>query len=312
MCLSMNELSKFLEFLKQVVFATFGQLIWLLGLLFVFGFILYLLARFTRKTYVKTSGQTIDIFITGWIGTPIHEMGHAIFCLIFRHNITEVKLYSPNSADGTLGYVNHSFDPKSIYQKVGNFFIGIGPIIVGTLVIYALLYYLVPNTRDVFSAIEAQSKVLVKSVHGEFAGVLSSLWRTTINTLETLFQKNNFSDYKFWVFIYLSMCISSHMELSPSDIKGAWRGLLSLILLFLAVNLIILGLETTGVSSHFGKWWQYVKLDSYASGINKWVGTFGALFIFSSIISGLNFLLTYIGLNTYNLIKRKGMINPFW
>ena len=102
------------------------------------------------------------------------------------------------------------------------------------------------------------------------------------------------------------------MELSPSDIKGAWRGLLSLILLFLAVNLIILGLETTGVSSHFGKWWQYVKLDSYASGINKWVGTFGALFIFSSIISGLNFLLTYIGLNTYNLIKRKGMINPFW
>lgn len=308
----MNELNKFLEFLKQVIYTTFGQLVWLLGLLFVFGFILYLLARFTRSTYVKTTGTTLDIFVTGWIGTPIHELGHAVFCLLFRHRITEIKLYSPNSEDGTLGYVNHSFDPKSIYQKVGNFFIGIGPIIFGTIIIYALLYYLVPNTRDVFSSIEAQSKVLIKSVHGEFTGVLGSLWRTTLNTLETLFRKSNFLDYKFWVFLYFSMCISSHMELSPLDIKGAWRGLLSLVLFFLVINLIILGLEAIGVSAHFGNWWHYLKLENYSTGINKWVGTFGALFIFSTIVSGLNFFITYFGLNTYSLIKGRGLINPFW
>ncbi len=308
----MNELSKFFEYIKLVVLTTFGQLVWLLGLLFIFGFFLYLLARFTRSTYVKTTGQTLDIFVTGWIGTPIHELGHAIFCLIFRHKITEIKLYSPNSDDGTLGYVNHSFDPKNIYQKIGNFFIGIGPIIFGTFVIYGLLYYLVPNTKDVFSFIEVQSKVLIKSLHGEFAGILNSLWDSTLNTLETLFKKSNYSDYKFWIFLYLSMCISSHMELSPSDIKGSWRGLLSLIILFLVINFIIIGLEATGASTHFGAWWQYVKLESYAATINKWVGTFGALFIFSTIVSALNFIVTYVGLNIYNSIKGKGLINPFW
>lgn len=308
----MSRLNILLEFLKQVVFTTFNQLTWLLGLLFVFGFILYLLARFTRTTYVKSAGSTLDIFVTGWIGTPIHELGHALFCVLFRHTISEVKLFSPNSEDGTLGYVNHSFDPQSTYQKIGNFFIGIGPIVFGTLVMYALLYYLVPNTHDVFSSIKAQGNVLVKSVHGEFTGILSSLWSTTLSTIQTLFKKSNFIDYKFWIFLYLSVCISSHMELSPPDIKGAWRGLLSLVLFFLIINLIILGLEATGVSVHFGNWWHYVKMENYATAINKWVGTFGALFIFATIISGINFIVTYFVLTIYSLVKGRGMFSPFW
>ena len=308
----MSSLNNFLLFLKQVVFTTFSQLTWLLGLLFIFGFILFLLARFTRTAYVKSTGVTLDIFVTGWIGTPIHELGHAFFCLLFRHRISEIKLYSPNSEDGTLGYVNHTFDPQSTYQKIGNFFIGIGPIIVGTFVLYGLLYYLAPNTSAVFSSIEAQSKVLVKGLHGDMSGILSSLWGTTRNTLETLFNRSNFLDYKFWIFLYLSMCISSHMELSPPDIKGAWKGLLSLILFFLIINFIILGLEAIGISAHFGSWWHYVKLESYASTVNKWVGIFGALFIFATIVSFLNFIVTCFGLNIYNLVKGRGMFNPFW
>jgi len=308
----MSKVNSFIEFLKEVIFTTFSQLTWLLGLLFIFGFILYFIARFTRNTYVKTTGTTLDILITGWIGTPIHELGHALFCIVFRHKIDEIKLYTPNSEDGTLGYVNHSFNPKSIYQNIGNFFIGIGPIVFGTLVLYTLLYFLVPNTKDVFSSIETQSNVLVKGVHGEFTGILNSLRSTTINTLGTLFNKSNLVNYKFWIFLYLSMCISSHMELSPLDIKGAWRGLISLILFFIVINLIIIGFEAIGVSAHLGNWWHYVKLESYASGINKWVGTFGALFIFATIVSGLNFLITYSLLNLYNLAKGKGAVNPLW
>ena len=34
------------------------------------------------------------------------ELGHLIFCLIFWHKVTGVKLYSPNAEDRTLGYVN--------------------------------------------------------------------------------------------------------------------------------------------------------------------------------------------------------------
>lgn len=308
----MGSLNSLLDFLKLVVVTTFSQLIWLLGLLFVFGLVLYVFARFTRITYVKTVGYKMDVIITGWIGTPVHELGHAIFCVLFGHRIVEMKLYSPNFEDGTLGYVNHSYNPNSTYHKIGNFFIGVGPIIFGAVVLYALLYYLIPNKDIVFSGIEAQSQTLVDGVRGEYAGVWASLLGTTQHTLKHMFSAQNFGDYRFWIFLYLAICVASHMELSPPDIKGATGGLISLVIFFLVINLLILGLEATGLSSHFGSWWHYVKLENYASGINKWVGMFGALFVFASIISGINFVVSYLILSIYNLLRGKGFINPAW
>ncbi len=308
----MSRLNILIDFLKQVFLTTLNQLTWLFGLLFIFGIILYFLARFTRNTYIKTTGKTLDIIVTGWIGTPIHELGHALFCIIFRHKIDDIKLYTPNSEDGTLGYVNHSYNSKSTYQKIGNFFIGIGPIILGTMVLYGLLLFLVPNTKDVLLSIESQSKVLSKGIHGNLTNSLNILWTSTLNTLELLFKKGNLTDYKFWIFLYLSMCISSHMELSPPDIKSAWRGLISIAIFFLVFNIIIIGLETTGVSNHLGGLWKFVKIESYASGINKWVGTFGALSIFASVLSGFIFFTNYFLLNIYSVSKSKGIVNPFW
>ncbi len=308
----MGELNSFLDFLKQVVLTTFNQLIWLLGLLFVFGLILYVFARFTRITYVKSVGYKMDVFFTGWIGTPVHELGHAIFCILFGHRILQMRLYSPNSGDGTLGYVNHAYNPNSTYQRIGNFFIGVGPIIFGAVVLYALLYYLVPSKDDVFGGIHAQSQTLVDGVRGEYSTALGAIWATTRQTLAFLFNMDNFSDYRFWIFLYLAICVASHMELSPPDIKGATGGLISLVIFFLLFNLLVLGLEATGISSHFGSWWEFIKLENYASGINKWVGLFGALFVFASIISGLNFIVSYIFLSLYNLIRGRGFINPVW
>lgn len=306
----MVEINGILDFIRHVVVSTVSQLCWLLGLLFIFGLMLYVFARFTRITYVKSVGQKFDIIFTGWIGTPVHELGHALFCILFRHRIVEIKLYRPNASDGTLGYVNHAYNPRSTYQRIGNFFIGVGPIIFGALMLYAAFYYLVPNMDSIFSNIESQSQVLVDGVRGQYSGILPSLWGTTIVVLTNLFDANNLSDYKFWIFLYLAICISSHMQLSPPDLKGAAGGLISLVLLFFLFNLIVLGIEAAGLSSHFGNWWNYVKIESYAAGINKWVGMFGGLFVFATIISGINFIATYIILTIYNLIRRRGLINP--
>jgi hypothetical protein len=308
----MSDINSLLEFIKLVVITTISQLAWLLGLLFVFGLILYVFARFTRITYVKSVGQKMDIIITGWIGTPVHELGHAIFCVLFRHKILDIKLYSPNSEDGTLGYVNHSYNTGSTYQKIGNFFIGIGPVIFGALFLYAAFYYLVPSMRDLFVGIEAQSQTMVKSVRGDFTGLLPALWSATTATLDGLFSVQNFSDFRFWIFLYLAVCVSSHMQLSPPDIKGATSGLLTIVVFVLILNIIILGLEAMGVSNFLGDWWNYIKIDSYATGINKWLGTLGALFVFATVISGLNFIVSYVILSIYNLLSGKGLINPAW
>ncbi|MDR4988469.1 MAG: hypothetical protein RG741_06505 [Bacteroidales bacterium] len=306
----MVNLNNFLDFLKLLVVTTFSQLIWLLGLFFIFGLILYLFARFTRVTFVKSAGRKLDIFITGWIGTPVHELGHAIFCVLFGHKIKELKLYSPNAADGTLGFVHHAYNPKSTYQKIGNFFIGAGPIIFGSLVIYAISYYLVPDMRAVFSGIESQGEVYLLMLQGQFSGVLEAFWQTTQLTLGTLLNRENFSDYRFWIFLYLAVSISSHMQLSPPDISGAKSGLISLVVLFFILNLLILGMEATGLSVYFGDWWQFIKLEHYAVYINNFLGVMASLFVFASIISGLNFVASYIILTLYNLIRGKGLINP--
>ena len=305
----MNDINSILEIVKKAAITTAGQLVWLLGLVFVFGFILYLLARMTRTTYSKSVGSKLDIIVTGWIGTPVHELGHAAFCILFGHRITAMKLYDPDPADGTIGYVCHSYS-DSPYHKIGNFFIGIGPILFGSVVLYALLYYLIPNNNEVFSSVNVQGKALASGIHGDIAGTLNALWITAQHTLSLLFRSENIFSWKFWVFLYLSMCVASHMELSPPDIKGACSGLVALVGFFLGLNIAIIVFTANGWYHYFGSFWQYLRPESYSGVINKWEGTFGALFLYATIVSALNFAVTYVVLTIYNLRKGRGAINP--
>ncbi len=306
----MAEINSFLDFLKLLFVTTTSQLIWLLGLFFLFGLILYFFARSTRITFMNSVGAKMDVVVTGWIGTPVHELGHAIFCILFGHKIVEMKLYSPNNEDGTLGYVNHAYNRKSTYQNIGNFFIGAGPIIFGSLVIYALSYYLVPGMRAAFSNIESESQMYVQLLQGQYSGLFAAIRETTMHTLSSLFALENLSDYRFWIFLYLAVSISSHMQLSPPDIKGAKGGLISIVVFVFFLNLFILGFEATGFSAHFGDWWNYIKLESYANSINRFLGIMASLFVFATIISGLNFSLSYALLTVYNILRGKGLINP--
>ena len=309
----MENINQILNFIKDVVLTTFGHLLWLLGLIVVFGLILYLLALFTRRSFVKSAGPKLDIIFTGWIGTPVHELGHAIFCILFRHRIVEMKLYDPDPKDGSLGYVNHSYNPNSRYQRIGNLFIGIGPILFGAFVLYALLYYLLPEFTGVFKAIESKGSVVATGLQsGSWLGVYEAVRETVIVFINSVFDVDNLSNWKFWVFFYLSLCIASHMELSPPDIKGAKSGLISLVLFLLFFNFIILGVEAMGWHAHLGGFWSYLKLETYAAYINRFLGVLGGLFVLATIISAINFILTFIVLTIYSLIKGRGLFNPFW
>jgi hypothetical protein len=56
-----------------------------------------------------------------------------------------------------LGYVFHSYNRKSIYQTVGNFFIGIAPIISGTAALFLGLYFLLPHSFKAFEGVRQAS-----------------------------------------------------------------------------------------------------------------------------------------------------------
>ncbi len=327
----MSGLNSILDVFGLVAKTTLNQIIGVLGFFLVFGLILYYLAKFTRLTFAKTTGPTIDVVATGWLGTPVHELGHALFCIIFGHKIVEMKLYNPDPADGSLGYVNHQYNPRSTWAKVGNFFIGVGPIIFGSIVLYAALYYLLPQAVSIFASIQEQVTVLSQGAGAGWEALYVSARASTELTLSTIFNAQNFGNWKFWVFLYISICVASHMQLSPPDIKGALSGFITLVIALFVINFImfliggdisaLLGQGKNLVSNVSGKIQGAVNssvLDKgfsvvdYVLGVNAYIGFFAALFVYASIISAFNFVLSYAVLSVYSLLRYRRIVNPFF
>lgn len=313
----MSNVNAVLDFIAKVVMMTVSQLAWLLGLIFVFGLLMFLCARFTRNTYIKACGgdlgTKLDIIVTGWIGTPVHEIGHAVFCYLFGHRVHEVVLYSPNSEDGTLGYVSHSHNENSRFQQIGNFFIGIGPILFGSVALYALMYYLMPGMLSMFATIEEQGVTLAQDItSGNWTKLFTAFLSSLSGIWGAIFDASNIFNWKFWVFLYFSFCIASHMELSPPDIKGALSGLITFVLSVLLLNLLVSGIEVFGFEKFAGDYWKYVKIETYAPHINAFLGALGALLSYALVISALNFILTFCVLSIYSFRTGNGFFNPFW
>ena len=209
------------------------QLLLTVGVIVLFGSIIALCRRLFCRI-IGPSGPKI-LLITGFIGTPIHELSHAIMCLLFGHKITEMKLYQPNSEDGVLGYVNSSYNPRNLYHQIGNFFIGVAPIICGSGVLLLLMYFLVPELFEVVLAnftFDISVDTLDFSFVGEFFGALLS---TTLAMLSF----SNMGNVLWWVFIILAFMIATHMEISPADIKTGAIGFAYSAVLLLVADFII-------------------------------------------------------------------------
>ncbi len=181
-------------------------------------------------------------YITGFIGTPIHELPHALMCLIFGHKIVEIKLFQVGAEDGTLGYVNHSYNKKNIYQRIGNFFIGITPITVISAFLFLLAWLLMP------AMVSQMTGYIQKiAVSERIAPALMNF----MHAITAFF--SHATSWQWWVFIALGMFLALHMTLSDADIKGALSGLVFVQLLFFITDLT-LGLIDIGILNNFTSW----------------------------------------------------------
>ena len=203
------------------------QLVFTIGVIVVFGLII----AFARRSIARLgrAGYNAIIF-TGVVGTPVHELGHAIACFIFGHRVEEICLYQPSGEDGALGYVTHSFNRKSIYQQIGNFFIGIAPILFGCAVLIGLMALMLPDT---FSSLMVEFNA-VKGLDGGLVNAVKDFFLCMVNAL--ILNESNFSNVWWYVYIVLALMISSHMELSGADIVGSLKGLLYLVVLVAIVD----------------------------------------------------------------------------
>jgi hypothetical protein len=198
--------------------------------------ILFIVAEYIAVTYVfglvyKLVGQKLSAYIQrnfGWtgycvlgsVGVTFHELSHLITAVIFRHKINEVKLFRPfqGKVDGTLGYVNHSWNSRSTYRKIGNFFIGTAPMFFGAGLLFILLRVAYPTSFLSVTEISEISDALLFAFNNMFI------------------YENLFAIWTPILFLY-AILVCPYMHMSWADVKGATSGAVTLIIVALLVSL---------------------------------------------------------------------------
>lgn len=230
----------------DVLWSILDQLVFFVANIFLLGFVISLLCRlFYRIIGGGVSGRVV-CYATGIIGTPIHELSHALMCIIFGHKIVDINVYNIDIDSGVLGFVSHEYNPRNPYHVLGNYFIGIAPILMNTAVIYLLFYLLLPDTF-------ALANASITSLAAEGHGVISSeLYLGAAEAFsDILYALVSFSEdsWRFWVFVVLILSIALHMNLSGSDITSALGSLPLLLGLVLALNFALAFIAPTAYSS---------------------------------------------------------------
>jgi len=282
-----------LLFIRDLIVATFGQMASLFAGVFVFGLLINFLSQFTYKSLEKAFGNR-GVYLVAWLGTPLHELGHALFCVIFLHKIVEIKFFSPDPVNGTLGYVYHKWNKKNPWHILGNFFIGIGPVILGSAVLFGVFYLLIPGSSRVWDSILVQANGMDRSSIGSYFEV----WRTSsLALVRLIFTAANLADWRFWVFLYLAVCISSNIRLSWSDFKHTLSGLGCIVLPFLLINLIAL---IAGVGS-----------DAIFPFTAASLGAVYGVLILALVMALMGFVLIYIISAIYYRMRYRVILKPF-
>lgn len=202
---------------QNIFLKTLLDLSWFIGIIVLFGLLLGFLRTNSMKNYQNKLGNNA-IYITGIVGVPVHELSHFAMAKIFGHRVTEMKLFQVKSGDNSLGYVKHSYNTMNVYQQIGNFFIGVAPIICGSLCIILLIKLFTPSSFDLLSN--------TLSLNGSF------------EFIKSIFSFSNFKRPEFYLFLYLVFSICSHISLSRADIKGAFIGVIFIFGILLIFNYV--------------------------------------------------------------------------
>ncbi len=267
-----------IHYLARGFILTLIQILLLLGPGLVLAYAMHLLSGLIRNSAARIFGDRIYIGLTV-PGIMVHELGHAFFCFVFGHKINTMQLFKPGS-DGTLGYVNHSYNPKSRYQTIGNFFIGTGPIWFGAASIFILSLYMLPPT--VFEPMKDIGLTYDSFTPG--AGIIFVIKEISITVWAvfcSLFNIAYLGEWTFYLFIYFVFCIGSHVTLSRSDFKGATQGFFALTTTLLMFNWLTMWLGDFSLK--------------ICESISQYYGIFYAVMLFALALNFLVLILILLG-----------------
>ena len=275
------------HFLVQLFSQSSVQFISIFGLLIAGGAALTFLSRLTSNTFRQFVLPKFGIYFFGWIGVPVHEFCHAFFCKLFFHDVKTVKWFDPEAKDGANGSVTHEYHPWNPIHRIGQFFIGVGPVLLGPVILTALFYFLVPTAHGIFHQDMFSSTATFRSV-----------MQIAVLVAQAIVCKATLSSFKFYIFLYLTLCISSQMELSTADMKQVLIGAVPLFLVLLLIN---------GINSLAHTNWHTNVLHA-----SFWVTAFASvIFSFAALLAFMNLVLCFFVMTLINRCAGKNGINPF-
>ena len=252
-------LLKIWNYLLDAGIATFWQLLILVGPIALLAGIMNFISRKNENLSYKVLGQNVYLYVFGWLGTSIHELGHAIFAIIFAHKICEIKLFTPGSGK-SLGHVKHSYTKGNPYQTLGNFFIGLGPVLLGSFLLLVVTWLLFGI--DIFSIANKYGVIFSFNIFRSFESVLNavtSLGSGVWQFFQLIFTGPKTVWWKLVLFFYLFYAIGSSITLSGPDIKGAFRGFFYFMILLLLFNIATLWLGNFATTF-------FMQINQYLSG----------------------------------------------
>ncbi len=170
-------------------------------LLFLWFFIMILLSNLIDRMFVRIlPGIGYRIFIAP--GIIIHEVSHAIGCILTGAKVLEIKVFQREG-----GYVKHT--PPRV-PLIGKPIISLAPIFGGVIILYLLT--VVFGMRNVDGAIWAGSSSTITGFVKLFEAAfdfIGARWTSVF----------------FWIFIYFLIAITTTMAPSHTDMKHAVFGL---------------------------------------------------------------------------------------
>ena len=199
------------EWILGLLRYTLDILVLTLGVIIACGFAV----RLCSYLFMKLMGRKSVAFFetTAAIGTPVHELGHAIMCPLFGHKITDMKLWIPRPTNGVYGYVQHSYSPKNLWAKLGNLFIGIGPIFSGLGVVVLSLWLCFPTQ---WAEYLNTSNLLVDKTT-----TTQNIWEGVISLLTSIPAAFAENWWRALIGLIVILAVSLHISLSWADIKGS-------------------------------------------------------------------------------------------
>ena len=167
-------------------------------------------------------------------------------CPVFRHRVDEVAFFEPDRKSGRLGYVRHSFHQGNWFEEMGNLFIGVAPLFGGSLVLLTLLFVFYPDAANAAWTATSLPETSV-AISGDTQATPASdfvssptsiweqLWLRTEAMVAQLMSLANWAGTRWWIFLYLVLCVGSHMAPSKSDYQGSLKGALITAAIFISV-----------------------------------------------------------------------------